>query len=126
MSAQEVTLSIHLDERARRRLEKAAGLMHESSDVFLGRVGDEVARRVLLDWAVAEYRRGERTFGELAEETGLWIEEIMAAMADQGPDDAAGPGPAGDVTTVGSPADPALYQAVEQVITKLRERLRYS
>jgi hypothetical protein len=100
--------------------------MHESSDVFLGRVGDEVARRVLLDWAVAEYRRGEQTFGELAEETGLWIEEIMMAMADNGPDGIAGARLAGDVTATGSLADPAIYRAVEQVITKLRERLRYS
>jgi hypothetical protein len=126
MSVQRAVISIHLDEKARRRVEKAAGLLDESSDAFLGQVGDQVARRIVLDWAVREYRRGERTFGELAEETGLWIEEIMTAMADHRPEDDAGVESDMDAKASGAHADPALYRAVEQVTAALRERLPHS
>lgn len=38
------------------------------------------ARRVLLDWAVSRHRDGSHSFSELAEETGLPVEEIMDAV----------------------------------------------
>jgi hypothetical protein len=47
-----------------------------------------MARRVLLDWAVARHRLGEASFSQLAEESGLSIEEIMAAAGSQNRDDA--------------------------------------
>lgn len=126
MSVQRATVSIHLDDKALRRLEKAADLLDQSSDTFLRHVGDEVARGIVLDWAVREYRRGERTFGELAEQTGLWIEEIMVAMADHRVDDDAGIGSDAGANGSSTQADPALNRAVEQAIAKLRERLRDS
>ena len=43
-----------------------------------------MARRILLHWAVARYREGNYSFGELAQETGLTIEEIMMAMSTRG------------------------------------------
>jgi hypothetical protein len=41
-------------------------------------------RRELLEWAIDRYIEGNRSFGELAEETGLSIEEIMRAMEQIG------------------------------------------
>jgi uncharacterized protein (DUF1778 family) len=79
-------VSVRLDPEAKRRLEKAAGLTNQTPGDFLRKAGDETARLVLLDWAVARYRDGESTFSELAEQTGLAVEEIMAAMSEQGHD----------------------------------------
>lgn len=39
------------------------------------------ARQVLLAYAVDRHRKGEASFSELAQETGLAVEEIMEAMA---------------------------------------------
>jgi hypothetical protein len=71
---------VRLDSHAKRRLEKAASLQKQSQGAFLERAGDEAARRVLLEWAVSRYRQGDASFSELAEDTGLAIEEIMRAM----------------------------------------------
>ena len=123
------TISVRLDPAAARRLERAARLMKQSRDAFLGKAGDDTARRILLKWAVARYRQGERTrfhlvlvsfpgpssrrriwrfsakspapetrrserpthfrnrvgersFSQLAEETGLTVEEIMGAAGN--------------------------------------------
>ncbi len=78
------TVSVRLDPDAARRLERAAGLTRQSQGAFLGKAGDEMAHRVLLDWAVARYRRGESSFSQLADETGLGVEEIMAALGSEG------------------------------------------
>ena len=117
-AASQGTLSVRLDGKARLRLEKAAALMHQSSDAFLGRVGDEVARRIVLDWTVEEYRRGERTFGELAEDTGLWIEEIMTAMAPGGAEQIL----ATPFDETEAQTDPVLRRAIERTIDELLRR----
>lgn len=80
MPTKKRTISVRLDEEARCRVERAARLLHQSSGAFLGEAGEARARQVLLDWAVDRYRRGEASFSELAEDTGLAVEEIMAAM----------------------------------------------
>ena len=41
----------------------------------------------LLDWAVAQYRSGGSTYSQIAEQTGLAIEEIMCAMSAAGRDE---------------------------------------
>ncbi|HLH23162.1 MAG TPA: hypothetical protein VK066_11605 [Chloroflexota bacterium] len=82
MSTTKRTISVRLDEAAARRLERAARLMKQSRDAFLGKAGDETARRVLLKWAVARYRQGERSLSQLADETGLTVEEIMSAAGN--------------------------------------------
>lgn len=76
------TISVRLEPAAARRLERAARLMKQSRDAFLGKAGDETARRILLKWAVARYRQGERSFSQLAEDTGLTVEEIMGAAGN--------------------------------------------
>ena len=43
---------------------------------------------VLLSWSAGRYRQGEASFSELAEETGLAVEEIMESLGDQGTDQA--------------------------------------
>jgi hypothetical protein len=71
---------VRLDPPTARRLERAAGLTKQSRGAFLETAGDETARRILLDWAVSCHRRGDRSFSELADETGLAVEEIMEAI----------------------------------------------
>ena len=88
MTTAKQPVSVHLDPRAKRRLEKAASLLSQSPSTFLEKAGDAMARRILVDWAVARYHAGERTFSELAEETGLAVEEIMLAMGKQGHEEA--------------------------------------
>lgn len=78
------TVSVRLDQEEARRLKKAASLAGQSQGAFLQKAGTEMARRTLLSWAVARYRQGEASFSQLAEETGLGVEEIMAAMGSQG------------------------------------------
>jgi uncharacterized protein (DUF1778 family) len=82
MATTKRTISVRLDPAAARRLERAARLMKQSRDAFLGKAGDETARRILLKWAVTRYRQGERSFSQLADETGLAVEEIMGAAGN--------------------------------------------
>ena len=82
MATTKRTISVRLDPAAARRLERAAHLMKQSRDAFLGKAGDEMARRILLKWAVTRYRQGERSCSQLAEETGLAVEEIMGAVGN--------------------------------------------
>lgn len=77
------TVSVRLDPQAGRRLDKAAALLHQSRAAFLERAGDDAARRVLTDWAARRYRQGGASFSELAEETGLAVEEIMEHLGGQ-------------------------------------------
>lgn len=84
MTARRKSLSLSLDADVRRRLDKAASITKQSPEALLQKAGDEVARLILLNWATDRYREGTRTFGELAQETGLTIEEIMQAMSPQG------------------------------------------
>src|SRR5688572_13096673 len=71
------TVSVRLDPEAGRRLDKASALMQQSRAAFLEKAGDEAARRLLTDWAARRYRQGAATFSELAEQTGLAVEEIV-------------------------------------------------
>lgn len=118
MTAEEITVSVHLDEKAGRRVKKAASLTGQSFDTFLERAGDGVAHRIVLEWAVQEYRRGQQTFGELAEETGLAIEEIMVAMSTLGQDAELG-SPTDDMAEA-EQIDPALLRTVRRVMAELR------
>ena len=46
------------------------------------------ARQILLDWASDRYRRGDASFSELAQDTGLAVEEIMGSFGSQGREEA--------------------------------------
>ncbi len=78
------TISVRLDEAARRQVEMAAQLARQSAGAFLGDAGEQRAHEVVLQWAVVRHRSGEASFSELAAETGLAVEEIMGAMAEGG------------------------------------------
>jgi hypothetical protein len=86
--ASERTVLVQLDDDRHRRIEKAAAILDESAGDFLAQAADRRAHKVLLDWAVDRYQAGDTTFGELAEETGLVVEEIMLAMGRSGRDEA--------------------------------------
>ena len=86
MPSKKRTLSVRRDPAAELRLERASALGKQSRGAFLGRAGDELASRVLLDWAVERYRQGEQTFSELAEQTGLDLEQIMEAVTERNGD----------------------------------------
>jgi hypothetical protein len=77
------TVSVRLDPEAGLRLDRASALMHQSRAAFLEKAGDEAARRVLTEWAARRYRQGAATFSELAEQTGLAVEEIMEHLGGQ-------------------------------------------
>jgi hypothetical protein len=86
MTTNKRTVSVRLDSDAARRLEKAARLAKQSRGAFLEKAGDATARRVLLDWAVDRYRQGTHSLSQLAEETGLAVEEIMEALGAENRD----------------------------------------
>ena len=81
MASKKGTISVRLDDSSKRRIERAARLSRQSSGAFLGKVGGQEARRVLIEWALERWRRDEATWSELADETGLAIEEIMLAAS---------------------------------------------
>jgi uncharacterized protein (DUF1778 family) len=78
------TVSVRLDAAAERRLELAARLVNQSRGAFLESAGETRAREVLLAWAATRFRRGEASLSELAEQTGLVVEEIVIALEDHG------------------------------------------
>ena len=82
------TISVRLDDAAKRRVERAAKLLKQSSGAFLEKVGDQQAREILLEWAAEQYRADSATFSQLADETGLAVEEIMLWIGKQNKDDA--------------------------------------
>lgn len=84
MATKKGTISVRLDDHTKQRVEKAAKLLRQSSGAFLGKAGEERARQILMDWALDRRRRTGASFSELAEETGLGVEEIMEAMGSQG------------------------------------------
>jgi uncharacterized protein (DUF1778 family) len=88
MATTKRTISVRLDDRAEQQVEKAAKLLKQSKGAFLGKAGEERAREVLLEWAINRHHRGEASFSQLAEETGLAVEEIMDAMGQQGKEEA--------------------------------------
>lgn len=78
------TLSVRLDPDAERRLEKAARIARQSRGAFLQTAGDQMARKILLEWAIVRYREGAASASELAADSGLAVEEIMAAAGGHG------------------------------------------
>lgn len=88
MATRKRTVSVRLDPEAARRLERAAELLHQSRGAFLQHAGDVAARRVLVEWAASRYRQGGVSFSELAGQTALTVEEIMAALGEQGREEA--------------------------------------
>lgn len=80
MPTKKRTLSVRMDKDMTRRLEHAARLRNQSLGAFLQHAGDEAARRLLLEWAVSRHREGPASASELADETGLAVEEIMRAL----------------------------------------------
>jgi uncharacterized protein (DUF1778 family) len=78
------TVSVRLTEDAAQRLQKAASLTRQSQGAFLEKAGDEIAHRILLEWAITQYRQGLKSFSELADETGLAVEEIMTEIGSHG------------------------------------------
>src|SRR5437870_13636859 len=79
------TISVRVDDATKRRVERASRLLKQSAGAFLEKAGDEQARRVLLDWAIERHRQGAASFSELAAETGLAVEGIMLAAAQEDP-----------------------------------------
>ncbi|MGI5836613.1 MAG: hypothetical protein ACOX87_09015 [Chloroflexota bacterium] len=77
------TVSVRLDPDDASKLERAASLTRQSQGAFLEKAGIERAHRILLDWAVERYRSGEGSLSQLADKTGLGVEEIMVALGDQ-------------------------------------------
>lgn len=88
MATKKRTISVRLDDAAKRRVERAARLLKQSAGAFLERAGEEQARQILLTWAADRHRSGEASFSELAAETGLAVEEIMLAVGRQGKQEA--------------------------------------
>lgn len=80
MVTRKQTVSVRLDDPAKKQVERAAALTRQSLGAFLEKAGEDRARQVLLDWAIDTYRQGKASFGELAQDTGLAVEEIMTAM----------------------------------------------
>lgn len=86
--AEKQVLTIELDAPAVRRIERAARLTHQAPGAFVSQAVEAVTRQVLLDDAAERWLREEATYSELAAETGLWIEEIMQAVARRNGDHA--------------------------------------
>lgn len=84
MSTSKHTVSVRLDEESRQRVERAAKILKQSSGAFLEKAGEDRARDVLLQWAVTRYQQGLGSLSELAEETGLAVEEVADAVGSRG------------------------------------------
>lgn len=79
MPTNKETVSVRLPAASKRRIEQSARLQKQSAGAFLETAGKARARDVLIEWAVEKHRLGEATFSEVAQETGLSVEEIMSA-----------------------------------------------
>lgn len=101
------------------RLDPAAKLPHQSRGAFLQRAGDATARQVLLEWATTRHRRGEASASELAEQTGLAVEELMAARGDEGKDEALAQFLASCRTVAETGANPEFLRLAEEAVEAL-------
>jgi predicted transcriptional regulator len=88
MATTKRTISVRLDDRTKQQVEKAAKLLKQSKGAFLGKAGEKRAQEVLLEWAIDRHRKGESSLSQLAEETGLAVEEIMDAMGQRSKEEA--------------------------------------
>jgi len=86
MVQEKQTVMVQLESPAAQQVARAAQLTNQSPDTFLAKVGEAVAHRILLGDAADRWLREERTFSELAAETGLWIEELMEGVAQRNAD----------------------------------------
>jgi len=75
------TYSVRLDDSAQIFIEKAAKVTHQSCGSLLKFAGEDHARKVLLEWAVAQYKEDKFSFSQLAEQTGLAVEEVMDSVS---------------------------------------------
>ncbi|MGH2584219.1 MAG: hypothetical protein ACRDJE_04835 [Dehalococcoidia bacterium] len=89
MRTKSLTVTVRADETLQRQLRKAADRRGQSLTAFVEGAAEELARRILLEWAIDRYIEGNHSFGELAEETGMNVEEIMTAMEGVGDRDRA-------------------------------------
>ena len=121
MALRKHTVSVRLDPRAEHRLEQAAQLTHQSRGAFLLHAGDERARRVLLGWAMARYREGDTSYSELAEQTGLAVEEIIRAFGEQGRDKALAQFLASCRVVAEAENDAAFFALAHEVVRELAE-----
>jgi predicted transcriptional regulator len=121
MTAEHMTVSVRLDDASERRIRKAADLLNQSQSDFLKSAGDHLARRIVLDWAVAQYQQGGWSFGELADETGLAIEEIMQSMSAPGTEGMFGAASAGRDAGDDAAVEPEVSRFVERAMSALRE-----
>ena len=119
MATKKRTVSVRLDPAAERRLEQAARLMHQSPGTFLRRAGDTTARQVLLEWAVSRYRQGTASLSELADQTGLAVEEIVAALGDQGREEALAQFLTSCRTVAETQDKPAFLRLAQEVVESL-------
>ena len=115
------TVSVRLTPEAARRLEKAASLTRQSQGAFLEKAGDETAHRILLAWAAEQYREGLKSFSQLAEETGLAVEEIMLAMGDGGREEAIAAFLASCRTVAETQDNPDFLRVAEEVARALAQ-----
>lgn len=61
MTAKQLTVTVALDSGARERLKKAAKVQGQSLTAFVEGAAEELARRVLLAWAIDRYIDGNRS-----------------------------------------------------------------
>jgi predicted transcriptional regulator len=123
MPTRKQTISVRLDDATKRRVERAARLLKQSSGAFLEKVGEEQARKVLVAWAVDRHRRGEASFSELAAETGLAIEEVMLASGNENSLDTLESFLASCRSMAESSGDPDFLRASEEAVRTVKRGL---
>jgi len=123
MPTKKQTVSVRLDDTTKRRVERAARLMKQSSGAFLEKAGEEQARQVLLAWALERHRRGEASFSELAADTGLDVEQIMLAAGKKDPLLALETFLASCRTVAEAGNDPEFFRAGEEAVALVKRGL---
>ncbi len=122
MPSKKATVSVRLDAASARRVQRAAQIRNQSRGGFLEQAGNELAQRVLIDWAVAQQRTESRTFSELAEETGIAIEDLMAAVSREDRELALDAFLASCRTIASSDDNPEFLRLAEEAVAAVRNR----
>lgn len=120
MPTKKLTVSVRLDPTSARRLERAAR-REQSRGAFLEQAGAESARRVLLERAVSRHQAGAQSFSELADETGLAVEEIMMAAGGQDRDAALALFLASCRAVAAIEQQPELLRLAEEAVATVRQ-----
>jgi hypothetical protein len=76
-------------------------------------------RELMLAQAVARYRQGNVSFSELAEQTGLGIEEVMRAFGQEGRDEALAQFLAGCRVVAEAEGNPAFLELAQEAVATL-------